>query len=101
MFGQLPNRLLISNHAGVVVLAYAQTQIFEVYYFRMYMALVVGAAAHALVLLPVLLALVGPPPPPPHRLSDDNLSLQVTVHACCHLVLPFANVSLFSSAACS
>ena len=39
--------------AGVVVLAWAQTQIFEVYYYRMYAALVVIAAAHALVLLPV------------------------------------------------
>lgn len=40
-------------NAGVVVLAWAQTQIFEVYYYRMYAALVVIAAAHALVLLPV------------------------------------------------
>lgn len=39
--------------AGVAVLAWAQTAIFEVYYFRMYMALVVLAALHALVLLPV------------------------------------------------
>lgn len=37
----------------MAVLAWAQTQIFEVYYFRMYVALVVLAAAHALVLLPV------------------------------------------------
>ncbi len=68
---------LLRLGAGVVVLAYAQTQIFEVYYFRMYMALVVGAAAHALVLLPVLLALAGPPPLPARRSSDSNLSLQV------------------------
>jgi hypothetical protein len=88
------------------VLAWAQTQIFEVYYYRMYAALVVIAAAHALVLLPVsfqlqvlprdrsagyvaghisqctwslqvLLALVGPPPLAVRRPSDDNLSLQV------------------------
>jgi hypothetical protein len=51
-------------HAGVVVLAFARTRIFEVYYFRMYLALVLVAAAHALLLLPVLLALLGPPPLP-------------------------------------
>jgi hypothetical protein len=45
--------LQTSPATGVVVLAWAQTQIFEVYYYRMYAALVVIAAAHALVLLPV------------------------------------------------
>ena len=44
------------------MLAFARTQIFEVYFFRMYLALVVLAAGHGLVLLPVLLALAGPPP---------------------------------------
>lgn len=43
------------------MLAFAKTKIFEVYYFRVYMALVVLGAAHSLVLLPVLLALAGPP----------------------------------------
>lgn len=47
------NLLQMFPAAGVVVLAWAQTQIFEVYYYRMYAALVVIAAAHALVLLPV------------------------------------------------
>jgi Niemann-Pick C1 protein len=45
----------------VCVLAFARTKIFEVYYFRLYMALVLLGAAHGLVLLPVLLALAGPP----------------------------------------
>jgi len=44
------------------VLAFARTQIFEVYYFRIFLALVGLGAAHGLVLLPVLLSLVGPPP---------------------------------------
>jgi Niemann-Pick C1 protein len=43
----------------VTVLAFAKTQIFEVYYFRVYMALVLLGAGHALVLLPVLLSLAG------------------------------------------
>ena len=46
--------------AGVMVLAFARTKIFEIYFFRMYFALVVLGAAHGLVLLPVLLSLVGP-----------------------------------------
>lgn len=48
--------------AGVVVLAFARTQIFEVYFFRVYFSLVILGALHGLILLPVLLALVGPPP---------------------------------------
>ena len=47
--------------AGVLVLAFAKTQIFEVYFFRVYFALVLLGASHALILLPVLLALFGPP----------------------------------------
>ena len=46
--------------AGVSVLAFAQTQIFRVYYFQMYLALVVLGAAHGLLLLPVLLSVLGP-----------------------------------------
>jgi Niemann-Pick C1 protein len=34
-------------------------QIFEIYYFRVWLALVVWASTHALILLPVLLSLVG------------------------------------------
>jgi Niemann-Pick C1 protein len=48
--------------AGVVVLSYAHTQIFTVYYFRMYLALVILGALNGLVLLPILLTLVGPSP---------------------------------------
>lgn len=47
--------------AGVLVLAFAKTQIFEVYFFRVYFGLVLLGASHALVLLPVLLSLFGPP----------------------------------------
>ena len=46
---------------GVLVLAFAKTQIFEVYFFRVYFGLVLLGASHALILLPVLLSLFGPP----------------------------------------
>ncbi|CAL8466999.1 g6535 [Coccomyxa elongata] len=53
--------ITLTKFVGVMVLAFAKTKIFEVYYFRVYMALVLLGAAHSLVLLPVLLALAGPP----------------------------------------
>jgi hypothetical protein len=53
--------ITLTKFAGVVVLAFARTQIFEVYYFRLYLALVILGAAHGLVLLPIVLSRFGPP----------------------------------------
>jgi hypothetical protein len=53
--------ITLTKFAGVVVLAFARTQIFEVYYFRLYLALVILGAAHGLVLLPIALSRFGPP----------------------------------------
>jgi Niemann-Pick C1 protein len=51
--------ITVTKLLGVAVLAFTRSKIFEVYYFRVWVALVVFGAAHALVFLPVLLSLVG------------------------------------------
>lgn len=51
--------ITLTKLIGIAVLAFTRLQIFEVYYFRMWLLLIVIAAVHALVLLPVLLAEFG------------------------------------------
>lgn len=57
--GSVFSGITVTKLLGVIVLAFTRSKIFEVYYFRVWLALVIFAGAHALVLLPVLLSLVG------------------------------------------
>ncbi|KKA30628.1 hypothetical protein TD95_000858 [Thielaviopsis punctulata] len=51
--------ITVTKLLGVSVLAFTRSKIFEIYYFRVWLALVVFAGLHALVFLPVALSVAG------------------------------------------
>jgi Niemann-Pick C1 protein len=57
--GSVFSGITVTKLLGVIVLAFTRSKIFEIYYFRVWLALVIFAATHALVFLPVALSFVG------------------------------------------
>ncbi|KAL1838912.1 hypothetical protein VTJ49DRAFT_2076 [Mycothermus thermophilus] len=57
--GSVFSGITVTKVLGVAVLAFTRSKIFEIYYFRVWVALVVSAASHALVFLPVALSVLG------------------------------------------
>lgn len=57
--GSVFSGITVTKLLGVSVLALTRSKIFEIYYFRIWLALVLFAALHALVFLPVALSIVG------------------------------------------
>lgn len=52
--------ITLTKLTGVIVLAFAPSELFRIYYFRMYVAIIIGGAFEGLAFLPVMLSLVGP-----------------------------------------
>ena len=57
--GSVFSGITITKFLGVTVLAFTRSKIFEIYYFRVWLALVVFASTHALIFLPVALSFIG------------------------------------------
>lgn len=51
--------ITITKFFGVLVLAFSPSKIFEIYYFRMYLTIVLLGSTHGLILLPILLTWIG------------------------------------------
>lgn len=52
--------ITFTKFVGVIVLAFAKSTLFKLYYFRMYLFIIILGAFNGLMLLPTMLSLIGP-----------------------------------------